>query len=34
MGQIGCNKLLYSPTGEDNNTEIFKMAATRFVEVY
>jgi hypothetical protein len=27
-------KLLYSPTGEYNKTEIFKMAASRFVEVY
>jgi hypothetical protein len=34
IGQIWCNKLLYSPTGEYNKTDIFKMAATRFVEVY
>ena len=34
IGQIWRNKLLYSPTGEYNKTEIFKMAATRFVEVY
>jgi hypothetical protein len=27
------NKLLYSPTGEYNKTEIFKMAAGRCVEV-
>jgi tRNA U34 2-thiouridine synthase MnmA/TrmU len=26
-------KLLYSPTGEYNKTEICKMAASRFVEV-
>ena len=26
-------KLLYSPTGEYNKTEIYKMAASRFVEV-
>ena len=26
-------KLLYSPAGEYNKTEIFKMAASRFVEV-
>ena len=26
-------KLLYSPTGESNTTEIGKMAASRFVEV-
>ena len=25
--------MLYSPTGEYNKTEIFKMAASRFVEV-
>jgi hypothetical protein len=34
IGQIWRIKLLYSPTGEYNKTEIFKMAATRFVEVY
>jgi hypothetical protein len=34
IGQIWRNKLLYSPTGEYNKTEIFKMAATRFVEIY
>jgi hypothetical protein len=33
IGQIWCIKLLYSPTGEYNKTEIFKMAASRFVEV-
>jgi hypothetical protein len=26
-------KLLYSPTGEYNNSEIYKMTASRFVEV-
>ena len=26
-------KLLYSPTGEYSKTEIFKMAASRFVDV-
>ena len=39
IGQIwlnlmyNCIKLLYSPTGEYNKIEIFKMAASRFVEV-
>ena len=33
IGQIWRIKLLYSPTGEYNKTEIFKMAASRFVEV-
>jgi hypothetical protein len=33
IGQIGRIKLLYSPTVEYNKTEIFKMAASRFVEV-
>ena len=32
--KFGVFKLLYSPTGEYNKTEIFKMAASRFVEVY
>jgi hypothetical protein len=31
--QIWRIKLLYSPTGEYKKTEIFKMAASRFVEV-
>jgi hypothetical protein len=34
IGQIWRIKLLYSPTGEYNKNEIFKMAASRFVEVY
>jgi hypothetical protein len=33
IGQIWRIKLLYSPTVEYNKTEIFKMAASRFVEV-
>jgi hypothetical protein len=33
IGQIWRIKLLYSPTGEYNKTEICKMAASRFVEV-
>jgi tRNA U34 2-thiouridine synthase MnmA/TrmU len=33
IGQIWRIKQLYSPTGEYNKTEIFKMAASRFVEV-
>jgi hypothetical protein len=32
-GQIWRIKLLYSPTGEYNKTEIYKMAASHFVEV-
>jgi hypothetical protein len=33
IGQIWRIKLLYSPTGEYNKTEIWKMAASRFVDV-
>ena len=33
IGQIWRINLLYSPTGEYNKIEIFKMAASRFVEV-
>jgi tRNA U34 2-thiouridine synthase MnmA/TrmU len=33
IGQIWRIELLYSPTGEYNKTEIFKMAASRSVEV-
>jgi RNase P subunit RPR2 len=33
IGQIWRIKQLYSPTGEYNKTKIFKMAASRFVEV-
>ena len=33
IGQICRINLLYSPTGEYNKIEIFKMAASRFVEV-
>ena len=33
IGQIRRIELLYSPTGEYNKIEIFKMAASRFVEV-
>jgi mRNA-degrading endonuclease RelE of RelBE toxin-antitoxin system len=33
IGQIWRIKLLYSPTGEYNKTEIYKMAASHFVEV-
>ena len=33
IGPIWRINLLYSPTGEYNNIEIFKMAASRFVEV-
>jgi tRNA U34 2-thiouridine synthase MnmA/TrmU len=33
IGQLLRINLLYSPTGEYNKIEIFKMAASRFVEV-
>jgi hypothetical protein len=33
IGQIWRIKLLYSPRGEYNKTEICKIAASRFVEV-
>jgi hypothetical protein len=33
IGQICRINLLYSPTGEYNKIEIFKMAASRFIEV-
>ena len=33
IGQIWRINLLYSPTGEYNNIEIFKMAASHFVKV-
>ena len=33
ISQIWRINLLYSPTGEYNKIEIFKMAASRFVEV-
>jgi hypothetical protein len=34
IGQIWRITLLYLPTGEYNKNEIFKMAASYFVEVY
>ena len=33
IGQIWRINLLYSPTGEYNKIEIFKMTTSRFVEV-